>query len=201
MGLSFRTTTGKILASAALIGTAAAVSGFGTYGGFTDSTSADQNVATGTTDIALNGGSLTDTVTGLLPGDAVEKLVTLSNAGDSGFNAVTLTTELSSGATANLLTSDAANGLQLTIESCSVAWTPVAGAADTCAGAATTVLATTRILGTGVALNHLASLSPSASDNLKITTSLPVTAGNSFQGLTSNIQFTFDATQRTGTVD
>jgi hypothetical protein len=201
MGLSISTTTGKILASAALVGTAAAVAGLGTYGGFTDSTTtADQQVTAGTTDIELNSGTLTNTVTGLLPGDSVEKLVTLSNAGDSGFNAVTLTTALPLEATANLLTGDATNGLQLTIESCSGAWTSVPNGVDTCDGTTKPVLATTRILGTGVALNNLASLTASASDNLKITTSLPESADNTFQGLSSTVQFTFDATQRTGTI-
>lgn len=202
MGLSISTTAGKVLASAALLGTAAAVAGLGTYGGFTDSTTtADQQVTAGTTNIELNNGTLTTTVTGLLPGDSVEKFATLSNAaGSSDFNTVTLTTALPSGATANALTTDATNGLQLKIESCSMAWTAVADGVDTCGGTAKTVLDSTRIVGAAVPLSNLASLKANASDNLKITTSLPVAADNSFQGLTATVRFTFDATQRTAKV-
>lgn len=201
MGLSISTTAGKVLASAALVGTAAAVAGLGTYGGFTDSTTAaDQQVTAGTTNIDLANGTLTTTVTGLLPGDSVEKVATLSNAGNSDFNSVTLTTALPAGATANVLTTDANNGLQLKIESCSTTWTTVADGADTCSGTSKTVVASTRVLGTNTALGNLASVTAGASDNLKITTSLPATADNSFQGLTTTIKFTFDATQRTSKV-
>ncbi|MFD5276426.1 TasA family protein [Pseudarthrobacter sp. NPDC058362] len=200
MGLSISTTAGKVLASAALVGTAAAVAGLGTYGGFTDSTTAaDQQVTAGSTNIDLANGTLTTTVTGLLPGDSVERVATLSNAGTSGFNTVTLTTALPTGATANVLTTDATNGLQLKIESCSTTWTTVADGPDTCGGTSQTVLATTGVLGAR-ALSNLASVTAGASDNLKITTSLPATADNSFQGLTTTIKFTFDATQRTSKV-
>ena len=136
MGLSIKTTSGKILASVALVGTAAAVAGMGTFGAFTDSTTTvDQAVTAGTVIIDLTDpGTLNVPVTHLLPGDSVEKFATLSNTGNSDFNTISLSTALATGATTNLLTSDATNGLQLTIESCSTAWTVVANGADTCTG-------------------------------------------------------------------
>ena len=114
MGLSIKTTSGKILASVALVGTAAAVAGMGTFGAFTDSTTTvDQAVTAGTVIIDLTDpGTLNVPVTNLLPGDSVEKFATLSNTGNSNLNTVKLTV---STATPSLLTTDATNGLQLTI--------------------------------------------------------------------------------------
>jgi hypothetical protein len=128
----------------------------------------------------------------------VEKFATLTNAGNSDFNTISLTTALASG-TANVLTSDGTNGLQVTVEGCTTAWTAVANGADTCTGSKS-VLAKSAILGTGRALGNLASITAGASDYLKITTSLPTSADNTFQGLGANVAFTFDATQRTATV-
>mgnify|MGYP006197812693 CR=1 FL=1 len=53
MGISMKTTSGKLLASAALVATAAGVAGLGTYGAFTSSTAADQQVTAGTVKGAL----------------------------------------------------------------------------------------------------------------------------------------------------
>ncbi|MCO4236271.1 TasA family protein [Pseudarthrobacter raffinosi] len=194
-----KTTSGKILASVALVGTAAAVAGMGTYGAFTGTTTTvDQQVTAGTVDIDLTDpGTLNVAVAGLLPGDSVEKFATLKNTGNSTLNTVTLTTNA---AVSSLLTTDATNGLQVTIDACNVAWTVVAAAPDTCSGTQTAVLANGSIIGTGKALANLASVTAGSSDRLKITTSLPTSADNTFQGLTSTIGFTFDATQRTAAV-
>ncbi|MFJ4209160.1 TasA family protein [Paenarthrobacter sp. NPDC089675] len=199
MGISLKTTSGKILASVALVGTAAAVAGMGTYGAFTSSTSASQAVTAGTVTIALGTGAsntLNVPVAGLLPGDKVEKLVTLSNTGNSDLNNVTLTT--SAGATGSLLTTDTVNGLQLTIENCSVPWTGAA-APYTCAGTKTTVLASAPVITANTVLNNLTSLTSAKTDNLKVTTAFPTTADNTFQGATSTIAFSFTGTQRTQT--
>ncbi|MDQ0673898.1 spore coat-associated protein N [Pseudarthrobacter siccitolerans] len=198
MGISMKSTPGKILASVTLVGAAAAVAGLGTYGAFTSTTNASQEVKAGRVVIELGGtvNTISNPVAGLLPGDSVEKFVTLSNTGDSDFNAVTLTTTASTG---TLLTSDVLNGLQLTVEACSTDWVTVANGPDTCAGSKTVVVASTPILGTRV-LTAPASLTATKSDRLKITTSLPTSAGEDFQGLTSTVNFKFDATQRTASV-
>lgn len=198
MGFSITTTSGKILASVALVGTAAAVAGLGTYGGFTGSTKADQEVASGKVVIELGstGNTLTTAVADLLPGDSVEKFATLTNSG-SALNGVALT---ASTANATVLTTDAVNGLQVTIESCSTPWTEVSNGPDTCAAGAKSVLATSPVIGANRALSNLASVASGSSDILKITTRLPATADNTFQTKSSTISFTFDATQRTATV-
>lgn len=200
MGISMKSTSGKILASVALVGTAAAVAGLGTYGAFTSSTSAGQQVTAGTVVINLADPTMLATsVAGMLPGDKVEKLATLQNTGNSAFSGVTLTTELPTGTSSNLLTSDTTHGLKITIETCSVAWT-VTTSPYSCTGSQA-VLAQTPIIGDGqpMALTNLASLAPGSSDHLKITTALPSTAGNTFQGLSTTVNFTFTATQRTAT--
>ena len=200
MAISLKTTSGKILASVALVGTAAAVAGMGTYGAFTSSTSASQAVTAGTVTIALGAPGPANTlnvpIAGLLPGDKVEKLVTLANTGNSDLNNITLTTN--AGATASLLTTDATNGLQLTIENCSTPWTGTA-APYTCAGTKTTVLANGPVIAANKTLNNLTSLTSAKTDNLKVTTAFPTTADNTFQGATSTIAFAFTGTQRTET--
>jgi hypothetical protein len=197
MGLSLKTTTGKILASAALLGTAAAVAGLGTYGAFTSSTSASAAVNAGTMNIGLGGpggvNNLSVAATGLLPGDKMERLVTLANTGTSDLGSVVLTTTTNK-ATETALTADTAKGLQLTVQGCSVPWTGAA-APYACPGMVSTVLAPTPVIGVNT-LGSLASLTQGRSDNLKVTTLLPKEADNDFQGLTSAIGFQFDGTQR-----
>ncbi|SCZ64645.1 hypothetical protein SAMN02799638_03911, partial [Arthrobacter sp. UNCCL28] len=48
-------------------------------------------------------------------------------------------------------------------------------------------------------LNNLTSLTSTKTDNLKVTTTLPATADNTFQGATSTLAFSFTGTQRTET--
>lgn len=200
MGI-MKTTSGKILASIALVGTAAAVAGMGTYGGFTATTSASQSVTAGTVKITL-GQTTADTlslpVAGLLPGDTVEKLVTLTNTGNSDLGTVTLTTA-DTATPVSALSTDGTNGLKLLIENCSTGWTGAA-APYTCSGSKTTVLGSSPIIGANRALTNLTALTNGKNDNLKVTTTLPSAAPDAFQGAASTISFTFDATQRAATV-
>lgn len=202
MGISLKTTTGKIIASVALVGTAAGVAGLGTFGAFTSSTTASQKVDSGTVTIALGTGAantLNVPVTGVLPGDKIEKLVTLTNSGNSDLNNVTLATT----ATApTLLTTDPTNGLQLKIENCSAAWVLTAGT-YTCTPGATEVLANSPIItpaATPKTLTNLTSLTNGKTDNLKVTTTLPASANNDFQTLSATVGFDFTGTQRTATI-
>jgi hypothetical protein len=197
MAISLKTTSGKILASAALLGTAAAVAGMGTFGGFTSTTSASTAVDVATTVIGLDGqgaaGGLSVPAAGLLPGDRAERLVSLSNLGTGDFGSITLA---SSPAIMNALATDKVNGLKLTVEKCATAWTATSSAGFTCASGAVQVLDGVSIAGANE-LPGLASLSAGKKDALKVTVLLPKSADNSFQGLKNSIDFTFDATQRT----
>jgi predicted ribosomally synthesized peptide with SipW-like signal peptide len=196
MGISMKTTSGKLLASGALVATAAAVAGLGTYGAFTSSTTAEQEVAAGTVTIALGAGSgngFDVKATDVLPGDTIERVVTLKNDGTSDLNSIYLTTSVA--VPASPLTTDTVNGLKLTIERCAEGWTGSA-APYSCASEPQAVLATSHIIGSQQ-LNNLQSLTAKASDSLKVTAVLPKEAGNNFQGAASTVNFLFDATQRT----
>lgn len=204
MGLNLKSTTGKVLASTALVAAAASVAGLGTYGAFTSTTSASETVASGTVNVAVGAtgtaaNRLSVSAAGLVPGDTVQRALTLSNSGNQNLAAVTLTTVASP---SSKLDTDTVNGLQLTIDACSVPWTE-AGTSPaftyTCSGTVATVLAPRSVAGSNLALAGLNSLTSAAADNLRITLTLPTNADNTFQGLNDTIGFTFTGTQRTAT--
>ncbi|SDL76881.1 Camelysin metallo-endopeptidase [Arthrobacter sp. ov407] len=202
MGLNLKSTSSKVLASAALLAAAAGVAGMGTYGGFTASTSASAAVSSGTVhfEIGTSGAAnrLSVAASGAVPGDSVQRAVTLTNSGDQNLAAVTLTT---TAAPSSKLDSDATNGLQMQVDSCSIPWAEAGTSPSftyTCSGTTTTVLASRAVVGNKVPLSGLASVTASKSDNLRVSLTVPATADNTFQGLTSTINFVFDAAQRTG---
>jgi hypothetical protein len=204
MGLNLKSTTGKVLASTALVAAAASVAGLGTYGAFTSTTSASETVASGTVNVALGAtgtaaNRLSVAASGLVAGDTVQRAVTLSNTGNQNLSAITLTTAATP---TSKLDTDAVNGLQLTVDACSVPWTE-AGTSPaltyTCAGTVTSVLAPRPVVGANMALAGLNSVTSAAADNLRVTVTLPAAADNTFQGLSSTVNFSFTGTQRTAT--
>jgi spore coat-associated protein N len=205
LGLSLKTTAGKVVASLALIGTAAGVAGLGTYGAFTSTTSASTIVGSGLVNIALGTTPPTNRLnvpaTGLVPGDSVQRAVTLTNAaGNQNLAGISLTT---TAPTSSLLDSPITGpGLQLAIDACTVAWTeaiPLPGVYTyTCPGTTTSVLVPRAVLGTDMPLN-VASTVAGRTDYLRVTMSLPPLAGNELQNKTSVISLAFTGTQRSGT--
>lgn len=200
-GLTLGSTTSKILASLALVGTAAAVAGMGTYGAFTSTTSASTDVTAGTVTIGLGAtgtanNRLTVAATGVLPGDTIQRAVALSNTGNQDLASVTLTTTASA---SSRLDTDTLNGLQLAIDACSVPWTE-AGTAPaytyTCSGTTTQVLGSRAVIGSNLALANINSVTAGSSDNLRATLTVPAGADNTFQGLSSTVGFAFTGTQR-----
>ena len=188
-------TTRKVLGSLAVIGTAAAVAGLGTYGTFTDSTTPISTQLTSGTvsiDLAQPSAPIPATTTGLLPGDSIARTVTLSNDGNSPLSTVALGVNAT---TASILISDTVNGLQLAVASCSAPWTQATPAPTyTCTG-------TTQALGTGAAvgtrtLDAPAVLTPGGAEHLLLTLSLPTTADNTFQAKTATLALTFSGVQR-----
>ena len=198
MSSSPRDTTRKVLGSLAVLGTAAAVAGLGTFGTFTDSTTPiSTQVQSGTVSINLTqpAAPIPATTTGLLPGDSLARPVTLVNDGNSPLSSVSLGVTAT---TASVLTSDTVNGLQLTLRSCSAPWTQATAAPTyTCAGTEKTHL-TGPAVGTR-GLDAPASLTPGGTDHLLVTLSLPTTADNTFQGKTSTLALTFSGVQRAAT--
>ena len=205
MSLHPITVRSKVLVSAALLGTAAAAAGLGTFGSFTSATSASLSVSSGTVSIALGApgtaaNRFSVAATGLVPGDTVQRGVTLTNAaGNQALSSIVLTT---SATTSSKLDTDPTLGLQLKIDSCSTAWTETGTAPAyvySCSGTTKSVLASRALIGTNLALSNLSALAPNNVDNLVVTMSFPAAADNTFQNQSSVVSFTFTGTQRTAT--
>lgn len=194
----------KVLGSVAAIGTAASVAGLGTFGTFTSTTSASESVASGTVAIALGtAGSATNRLTvgasGLVPGDTLERAVKLSNTGTQALAGITLT---SSATTSSLLDTDITNGLQMVVQSCSVAWTEGGTAPAytyTCSGTTTSVLTTRPVIQSNVTMPGLNSIASGGSDFLLFSLTFPTVAPNTLQSQSSVLQFSFNGTQRAAT--
>jgi hypothetical protein len=190
----------KIVGAISAVGAAVAVAGLGTFGTFTDRTSpVDTTVDTGVVsiDVSQPGGPSVPFSGGMmLAGDSRSALIDLVNDGTTPLSGVTLSSWATS---SSVLDQDTVNGLQLTVESCSVAWTTGA-AAPTCSGTSRAYF-TQPIVVNNVALTSSAALAAGATDHLKLTAALPGSAsGDAFEGASSNLSFQFTGTQRSGGV-
>ena len=196
-------TGSKLLVSVVLIGIAATIGSLSTFASFTSSTSAAMSQGTGTTSIALGAtGASTNRLninaTDVAPGDTMQRSFDLTNSGSLDLASVTLTTTAT---VTSLLDSDATNGLQMVIDRCSVAWTESGTSPAftyTCGGTTSSVVASRAVIGSAISLSNLG-LTASTVNRLRLTLTLPSTAGNSLQGLSSTIQFAFTGTQRSAT--
>lgn len=149
--------------------------------------------------------------TSLVPGDTIQRSVNVKNTGTgtcldptTPFKLTTKASGCVGTCTSSLLDTDTTNGLQMTIDKCSVAWTQTTSASTTapftytCGGTTSTVLASAPIIQTNATLNNL--VGTSGTDNfLRVTLSFPSAASNTFQNLTSRVEYAFAAQQRTGT--
>jgi hypothetical protein len=195
----------RLFASLAAVGSAAALAGLGTYATFTGSTSASQSISTGTLTLALGtpgpANRLTVNASGLAAGDTVERAFELSSAGTIGFGGTpALTTSASS---SSLLDTDTTNGLQMVLDKCSVAWTESGTAPAytyTCSGTQTSVLASTPVIGSDLALSNLSELGTAGGlAYLRLKLTLPSGAGNTLQNQSSTLTYAFSAPQRAAT--
>jgi hypothetical protein len=187
-----------IVGALSVVGAAVAVAGLGTFGQFTDSTSpVATNVDSGVVSVDVSspaGASVPFSGGMMLAGDSRSALVDLVNNGTTPLSTVTLTSTATS---SSVLDQDTVNGLQLTVESCSVAWTTGA-AVPTCPGTAHSYF-TQPIIVSNVPLASSAALAPMKIDHLKLTAVLPTSAtSDAFQGATSNLNFVFTGSQRAG---
>lgn len=200
----------KLALSAVLVAAAAALAGHGAFATFTSSASGGpQSVSTGTVSIALGatGAStnrLTVNASGVAPGDTIQRSVDLSNTGTMNLASITMALSASP---SSALDTDATNGLQATVQSCPVAWTEGGTAPAytyTCSQTATTVVSSVAVAtlkATPTALSGLGSLTAGGSDHLLVILTLPSTASNSFQNITSTLSYTFTGTQRAAQSD
>jgi spore coat-associated protein N len=190
-------TVHKLIASLAVLCAAAAIAGLGTYATFTSSTSASHTIATGT--LSLTSGPTNRLGTGaslVAAGDSMQRAIDLNYAGSISFGSATLTTNAT---TSSALDTDTTDGLHMAIDKCSVAWTE-SGPPYTysCSGTTSSVLASAPVIGSNLALSNL-TLTAGSTDHLRVTVTLPGTAGNSFENLSSTIAYTFTGVQRAGT--
>jgi spore coat-associated protein N len=193
----------RLVLSIALILIAVSLAGVGAFASFTSTASVSQSITSGTVTIALGStgtanNRLDVAATGVVPGDTIQRAVNVSNTGNQDFASISLTTTAS---TSSLLDTDASNGLQMVIERCSVAWTESGSAPAytyTCSGTTSTVVSSRAIIGAGVTFGNVL-LTAGSTNNLRVTLTLPSTAGNTLQGLTSVISYAFTGTQRAAT--
>jgi spore coat-associated protein N len=193
----------RLVLSIVLILIAVSLAGVGAFASFTSTASVSQSITSGTVTIALGStgtanNRLDVAATGVVPGDTIQRAVNVSNTGNQDFASISLTTTAS---TSSLLDTDASNGLQMVIERCSVAWTESGSAPAytyTCSGTTSTVVSSRAIIGAGVTFGNVL-LTAGSTNNLRVTLTLPSTAGNTLQGLTSVISYAFTGTQRAAT--
>jgi len=162
-----------------------------------------------TTGTAGNSAGFGSSISNLAPGDVVNRYVTLTNSGTLGSQGLTLT--IASSGTPSLITDGTGlatnKALTVTVQSCSVAWTQATGLCTGVAGSRSEIAATT--LSSFATAKALAttSLAPlNGGLNLRIQTALPdqnettvdgTLPGNTVQGGSVNLTYTFFETQRT----
>jgi spore coat-associated protein N len=194
----------RLLLSLLLLLLALALIGVGAYATFTSTASSSHSVSTGTVTLALGAtGASTNRLnvnaTGVAPGDTMQRSFDLVNQGSLDLASVTLTTTAT---TSSLLDTDTTNGLQMVIDRCSAPWTESGSSPAftyTCSGSTSTAVASRPVVGSNLALSNLTVTTAGNTDHLRLTLTLPATADNTFQNLTSTIQYSFTGTQRAAT--
>lgn len=214
----------RILLSLGILALMVTAISAGSFALFTASTAVPNELfSTGTLSIGASPASALTTLSNMLPGDTVTGLETLTNTGTEDLTSYQLVTTITAATPTNpnVLTSDATNGLRVWIQRCSVAYTGT-GASANCGGTPSDVVGTT---GAPVAIVNSFSLSTNAfcttnaavtaavrtargttcdpaitggNDHLKVRVSLPSTADNSFQTLSTTLSFTFNGNQANG---
>ena len=191
----------KALVTGGLVALTAAGVGGAAFASFTGSTYASQRVGSGTVSldgIGTNdaGNRLTVPRHEIAPGDTIQRAVTITTTGtvdhrrhgpdDERLDELALDT-------------DTVDGLQMTIDKCSVAWTETTiPYTYTCGGAASTVLATTPVIGSNLALSNL-DPTPPPPTTCRVTLDPPGRGRQHAPGLDSTIDYTFTGIQRAGT--
>lgn len=188
-----------VLAGSSLM-LAVGLTGIGVYASFTATATATHTASTATLTLSFGAtGASTNRMTvnasGLVAGDVYYRSFDLINSGTRTLSAITLATTASP---SSLLDTDTTNGLQILLQRCSAAWTESGTTPNftyTCSGSTQTVLASRAVIGTNLALSNLTATATATTDHLLLTTTLPATAGNTFQGITSTLTYTFTGTQ------
>jgi hypothetical protein len=197
--------TAAAIAAAGLLVTAG-----GVYAGLTAiaTNTTPETVSSGTLKLVMadNGAGFSQNISNVAPGDVINRFVDVSNTGTLAAQNLTLGVTDSVG---SLLSTSATKGLQVTVQSCSVAWVVNAVAnTGTCADllGPTTVVAQTPMstLGTQTLVNGAVAgpyhymVSLQLPDQNETTTNGTLPAGT-IQGLTASLTWTFSEAQRAAT--
>lgn len=196
----------------AVAGTGAAVlavSGFGVSAALNASASntTAETVTSGTLSLGLanSGDGFGQSVTGMIPGDVVNRYVDLTNNGDTAANGMTLA--VAATGTGSLITDGTSpvttKALRVTVSSCATAWNTSTGA---CSGGATTLLSATP-LSTMASAQSLISGAIAVNEvrHLQVALTLPdqnettvngVVPANTVQGGSVALTYTFTEAQR-----
>jgi spore coat-associated protein N len=148
---------------------------------FTDTAASTGSFASGTIDITSSP-AVAYNVSAMMPGDASTATMTIANAGTAQLRYAMSTTA----------TTALGAALQLTVKTQGTSCAAFDG---------TTVLAATSLSGAAIGSNTQGAqagdrtLAAAANEVLCFRVSLPLTSGNTLQGLTSAVTFTFDAEQ------
>lgn len=175
----------KILASVALVAGAAVVAGLGTFGAWTSSTAAEQQVDAGKIELTDDkNGTLSAPVADVLPGDTIDRTITLTRAEDSEkFASVAL--NRAAPVSSELVTDT--NGLKVTIDLVNDGQ------------GAVNLVNNQPLVGNTDNLTQVTQLLNNGQDaKLRIRFSLPENAPNTLQGKSATAKFTFTALQRAG---
>ncbi len=167
-------TTAIAAAATALVGAGA----FAAWTSTSSSTTGSLTAATVTqTNVDANSTTFTTALTNMLPGDFLYRYRILTNTGS--------VTQTMTGAVTNSGVLAGTGGLEMKVDSCSVAWTTVAGV-STCAGTPTSILGVTGV-STDPAISY-GSLAAAGVQNLRYTFDLPANANQgTFQGQTGTV--------------
>ena len=211
-GLSWRTAASGVIGLSLL-----AIASTGVLAGLnaTTSNATPHTVDAGTLRLTMSAtnpsAGFGSSISNLAPGDVVNRYVTLTNSGTLGSQGLTLT--IASSGTPSLITDGATpattRALRVTVQSCSVAWTQATGL---CAGGAGRSEIASTTLSSFASAQALTTntLIPAGGLNLQIQTALPdqfettvdgnlPLPGNTVQGGSVNLTYTFFETQRTAT--
>jgi len=188
---SARTHLTKIAATVALVAGAAGVAGVGTFGAYTDTTSADTTVGSGKVSVLMNGyaNGVTITKSKMAAGDVAYAPITIEReAGSLALGGLSVSTAVSG---------DLASTLNVTIQTCT-AQVPADG--KTCAGAAS--LYTGPLSSVGTISNFplpgewVSKLNADTKIFLRLTLTLPASAGQETQDKTAQMSVSLTGTQR-----
>ena len=150
---------------------------------FTDSATSTWAFSTGTIDVSVSPAVLT-AVTNMMPGDTATQALTVTNAGTGDLRY----------AMSTVATNALGSQLQLTVKTQD-------GGGGCAAFTGTSVLAITTLNGAAIGSSAQGAnagdrnLAAGASEVLCFRVSLPLSTGNTFQGVSSAVTFTFDAEQ------